>query len=228
MQPKHFWILAAFALIASCGGNEDPAATAGSAADAPVAVEDIAAGAEVPETEVATAAEVPAATNVAANDSGVSPTSARFQLGTHYNRLSPTQPTSSSPDKVEVAEIFWYGCPHCFAFDPYVKSWVSSKPDYVSFVRVPAVWNPLVRTHAQAFYAAEALGKGEEMHDALFREIHDNQNLLDTQDEAPSVSSASSASTPPRSRARGSRSPCTRSCSARTSSAGATRSRACR
>ena len=82
-----------------------------------------------------------------------------------------------------MAEIFWYGCPHCFAFDPYVKSWVSSKPDYVSFVRVPAVWNPLVRMHAQAFYTAEALGKGDEMHDALFREIHDNQNMLDTQDK---------------------------------------------
>ena len=61
-----------------------------------------------------------------------------------------------------------------------MKSWVAKKPEYVSFVRVPAVWNPLVRTHAQMFYAAEALGKGAEMHDAFFKEIHDNKNLLDT------------------------------------------------
>jgi protein dithiol oxidoreductase (disulfide-forming) len=182
MHPRQLLVLAAFALIASCGGNGDPAVTGDEASDAPVAVEDIAAGAEVPESEDAPAAPpAPAATSVAANDEGASPTSARFQLGTHYNRLSPTQPTSSSPDKVEVAEIFWYGCPHCFAFDPYVKSWESKKPDYASFVRVPAVWNPLVRMHAQAFYTAEALGKGAEMHDAFFREIHDNQNLLDTQ-----------------------------------------------
>jgi thiol:disulfide interchange protein DsbA len=179
MQPRHYWILTAFALIAGCGGSGEPAANQ-PAAQAPVAAEDIAAGAEVPETEVATAVPAPATTSLAANESGVSPTSARFQLGTHYDRLSPTQPTSSSPDKVEVTEIFWYGCPHCFAFDPYVKSWVAKKPEYVSFVRVPAVWNPLVRTHAQMFYTAEALGKGAEMHDTFFKEIHDNQNLLDT------------------------------------------------
>jgi thiol:disulfide interchange protein DsbA len=181
MHPRQFLVLTAFVLVASCGGNGDPAAPEGSSSDEPVAVEDIAAGAELPESaDVADAEPAPAATSVAANDSSASPTSPRFQLGTHYNRLSPTQPTSSSPDKVEVAEIFWYGCPHCFAFDPFVKSWESSKADYVSFVRVPAVWNPLVRTHAQAFYTAEALGKGAEMHDAFFREIHDNQNLLDT------------------------------------------------
>lgn len=181
MHPRHLLALAAFALLASCGGGE-PAAGNGSATGAPVAVEDIAAGAAVPESEgEAAAADAPAAaTSVEATDSGVSPTSARFQLGSQYNRLSPTQPTSSSPDKVEVAEIFWYGCPHCYAFDPDVKKWEAKKPDYVSFVRVPAVWNPLVRMHAQAFYTAEALGKGAEMHDAFFREIHDNHNLLDT------------------------------------------------
>jgi thiol:disulfide interchange protein DsbA len=180
MQPRHFWILVASAFVAACGGNGDPAANQGAAADAPVAVEDIAAGAAVPESEAASEAPVPAATSVVANVAGAAPTSARFQLGTHYERLSPTQPTSSSPDKVEVAEIFWYGCPHCFAFDPYVRSYESRKPDYVSFVRIPAVWNPLVKMHAQAFYTAEALGKGAEMHEPFFKEIHENQNLLDT------------------------------------------------
>jgi thiol:disulfide interchange protein DsbA len=181
MQPRHLQILAAFALVTGCGGTGDPAAN--QSPEAPVAVEDIAAGAEVPEGEEESDAPAPAATSVVASDLGTAPTSTRFQLGTHYNRLSPTQPTSSSPDKVEVAEIFWYGCPHCFTFDPYVRSWESTKADYVSFVRVPAVWNPLVRIHAQAFYTAEALGKGEEMHEPLFEEIHDNQNLLDTQEK---------------------------------------------
>jgi thiol:disulfide interchange protein DsbA len=179
MQPRRLWIIAAFALLAGCG-NGDPAVQ-GKAAEAPVAVEDIAAGAVVPESEdPADEAPAPAATSVAVNPSGVAPTSARFQLGTHYNRLSPTQPTSSGPEKVEVAEIFWYGCPHCFAFDPLLQSWLAKKPEYVSFVRVPAVWNPLVRMHGQMFYTAEVLGKGAEMHDALFKEIHDNHDLLDT------------------------------------------------
>ncbi|MBH97607.1 MAG: disulfide bond formation protein DsbA [Rhodospirillaceae bacterium] len=104
-----------------------------------------------------------------------------FQLGTHYDRLTPTQPTSSSPDQIEVAEIFWYGCPHCYTFDPYLESWKSDLPANVNFVRIPAVWNPLIQLHARAYYAAEALGKAEEMHAPFFREIHINGNYLDTE-----------------------------------------------
>ncbi len=64
-----------------------------------------------------------------------------------------------------------------------MKSWVASKPEYVSFVRVPVVWSDVAKTHARAFYTAEALGKVGAMHDALFREIHDNHDLLDTEDK---------------------------------------------
>ncbi len=105
---------------------------------------------------------------------------AEFELGTHYNRLTPTQPTSSGPQQVEVAEIFWYGCPHCYNFDPMLQEWEAARPEYVSFVRVPAVWNPLVRFHAQAFYTAQVLGKGAEMHEPLFAEIHEFGNYLDS------------------------------------------------
>jgi thiol:disulfide interchange protein DsbA len=115
------------------------------------------------------------------SDSAGAPTAGRFVLGTHYTRLSPTQPTSSNPDQVEVAEIFWYGCPHCFDFDAYLKPWEARKAEYVNFVRIPAVWNPLLQMHARAFYTAEALGKGAEMHDAFFREMHERGNALDTE-----------------------------------------------
>jgi thiol:disulfide interchange protein DsbA len=169
-------------MLAACGGTQGTdnggPATGDPAASQPAAADELAAGSEQVEAEGDAVA-----TSAAAVDNGASPTSARFELGTHYNRLSPAQPTSSSPDEVEVAEIFWYGCPHCFAFDPYVKAWVGRKPEYVSFVRIPAVWNPLLRLHARAFYTAEALGKGAEMHDPLFREIHENHNMLDTEDK---------------------------------------------
>jgi protein dithiol oxidoreductase (disulfide-forming) len=95
--------------------------------------------------------------------------------------LTPTQPTSSGPDQVEVTEVFWYGCPHCFAFEPYLEAWQADKADYINFVRVPAVWNPTLRLHAQAFYTAEVLGKGAEMHSPMFQEIHVNGNYLDTE-----------------------------------------------
>jgi thiol:disulfide interchange protein DsbA len=106
------------------------------------------------------------------------PATGRFALGTHYTRLSPTQPTSSNADQIEVCEVFWYGCPHCFEFDPHLKRWLETKPSNVNFVRVPAVWNPLLQLHARAFYTAEALGKGAEMHDEFFREIHERRNTL--------------------------------------------------
>ena len=182
MGLRSFLILTALAL-ASCGGGSPPAATK----SAPPATEDIAAGNTVPEEAEPPSAEpseTPAPPPAASNEAAVAaPTSARFQLGKHYMRLSPTQPTSSPPDKVEVAEVFWYGCPHCYALDPSVKSWVASKPEYVSFVRVPVVWSDVTKTHARAFYAAEALGKTGAMHDSMFREIHDNRDLLDTEDK---------------------------------------------
>ena len=168
--------------VASCGGGNPPAPTK----SAPPATEDIAAGKTVPDEVEPPSAEPEAAAPApaASNEANVgAPTSARFQLGKHYSRLSPTQPTSSPPDKVEVAEIFWYGCPHCYALDPAVKSWVASKPEYVSFVRVPVVWSDVAKTHARAFYTAEALGKIGAMHEALFREIHDQHDLLDTEDK---------------------------------------------
>ncbi|MFO7285741.1 MAG: thiol:disulfide interchange protein DsbA/DsbL [Gammaproteobacteria bacterium] len=108
------------------------------------------------------------------------PASARFELGVHYQRLSPTQPTSSSPEQVEVAEVFWYGCPHCNDFEPYLARWLARKSSAIAFVRIPAMWNDLLRLHARAYYTAEALGKLDEMHSAFFAEIHERGNPLDS------------------------------------------------
>ena len=108
-------------------------------------------------------------------------TSERFELGRHYDRLSPTQPTSSGPEQIEVAEIFWYGCPHCYTFDPYLEAWKGDLDPDVSFVRVPAVWNPLLQLHARAYYTAEVLGITDEIHTPIFREIHVNGNPLNSE-----------------------------------------------
>ena len=166
MPFKKLWILAALA-VAGCGGADDPAVQTD-----PAVIEDPAA-----ESEAAAAADAELAANALADG----PATGRFEMGVHYQRLSPTQPTSSSPDQVEVCEVFWYGCPHCFNFDPYLARWQETKPDYVNFVRVPAVWNPLLQLHARAFYTAEALGKGAQMHDEFFRELHERGNMLDTE-----------------------------------------------
>ena len=124
--------------------------------------------------EAAQSEALPAAAQLAQADT-------RFELGTHYQLLTPTQPTGSGPDEVEVAEVFWYGCPHCYAFEPYLEAWQPAAANYIRFVRIPAVWNPTLRLHAQLFYTAEALGKLEEMHAAIFREIHVGGNYLDSE-----------------------------------------------
>lgn len=106
------------------------------------------------------------------------PAERQFELGTHFERLSPTQPTSSGPDQIEVAEVFWYACPHCYTFDPYLEGWKEDLAADVSFVRIPALWNELLQLHGRIYYTAEALGKLDEMHADIFREIHVNRNGL--------------------------------------------------
>lgn len=114
------------------------------------------------------------------------PTSARFKEGTHYHKVVPAQPTNVAPGKVEVAEVFWYGCAHCFSLDPALESWRTKKPDYIEFVRIPAMWNDTTRMHARLFYTVELLGKLDTLHPLIFREIHVNGNALNTVDKISS------------------------------------------
>jgi thiol:disulfide interchange protein DsbA len=108
----------------------------------------------------------------------------KYQEGTHFARLVPTQPTVGGADKIEVAEIFWYGCAHCYDFEAYVNRWLETKPANVSFVRIPATWNPLVSLHAQLYYTEEVLvnnGKianPEQFRAAVFAEYHRRGNRL--------------------------------------------------
>jgi thiol:disulfide interchange protein DsbA len=111
------------------------------------------------------------------------PTSARFKEGAHYHKIVPAQPTNVAPGKVEVAEVFWYGCAHCFSLDPALESWRGKAPSYIEFVRIPAMWNDATRMHARVFYTVELLGKLDELHSLIFREIHVNGNTLSTLDK---------------------------------------------
>jgi len=98
--------------------------------------------------------------------------------GTNYKVIAPAQPTDASPGKVEVIEMFWYGCPHCFALDPIIESWRKNKAPYIEFVRVPVMWGEAHRAHARLFYTLQALGKLEELHAAVFNEIQSTGDSL--------------------------------------------------
>jgi thiol:disulfide interchange protein DsbA len=104
-----------------------------------------------------------------------------FTEGTHYRVLKPAVSTSVPPGMVEVTEVFWYACGHCYLLEPGLDGWArSKKPSYVQLTRLPAVWNPLVKMHARIFYTSELLGKLPQLHSEAFREINVKGNRLDT------------------------------------------------
>lgn len=84
------------------------------------------------------------------------------------------------PGKIEVREFFWYGCPHCNRLEPFIATWLRTKPADVNFIRTPAAVNPVWESNARGYYTAEALGLAEKTHSALFQAIHvAHQQLFD-------------------------------------------------
>lgn len=87
--------------------------------------------------------------------------------------------TTTSGDKIEVMELFWFGCGHCFALEPKVKSWLKNKPANASFKKVPAVFSARWEFHARAYYTMEALGVLEQAEDAFFNRLHVARKPID-------------------------------------------------
>jgi protein dithiol oxidoreductase (disulfide-forming) len=102
------------------------------------------------------------------------------EQGVHYKLLQPAQPTSVAPGKVEVVEVFWYACGHCYLLEPKLEAWdKKGRPANAQLVRLPATWNPLLKTHARVFYTAELLGR-QDLGPDIWREINVKRNRLDT------------------------------------------------
>jgi thiol:disulfide interchange protein DsbA len=96
-----------------------------------------------------------------------------------YKKLPTAQPTRTG-DKIEVLEVFWYGCPHCYHFEPVINKWLEEKADYIEFVRMPGVLGKNWLPHARAFYAAEKIGILDIIHKPLFDAIHkDKRKIID-------------------------------------------------
>jgi thiol:disulfide interchange protein DsbA len=92
--------------------------------------------------------------------------------GKNYRTVA-TPPKPDNPKRITVEEFFWYGCPHCFHFEPEVEAWLKTKPADVDFVRVPnTLGRPIGELHERAFYIAEVLGILDKTHRPLFEAIH--------------------------------------------------------
>lgn len=96
-----------------------------------------------------------------------------------YTSIKPVQPTQS-PDKIEMVEVFWYGCSHCYRFEPHLEAWRKNLPEDVVFRRVPGVLNKDWIPHARAYFAAEKMGVVDKMHTPLFKALHLSQRRIYT------------------------------------------------
>ncbi len=194
-------LLVAAAVLSGCGrhagqGNQaaaagakpaDVAAVAVKPDSAPVGSGDRATGM----TEESESADLPtglspvAAAVAQGTPASTTPIPGKWVDGQNYTTLVPAQPTGVAANHVEVVEVFWYGCGHCFHLDPTLEDWrKNGKAPYVDFVRVPVIWGEVHKAHARLFYTLMALGKLEALHSEVFREIHVNNNMLVGQEPA--------------------------------------------
>ena len=104
-----------------------------------------------------------------------------FIEGQHYERISPAVKTATT-DGIEIVEVFWYGCPHCFDFEPHINEWVGNKADDINFKRMPAIFNKSWVPHARAYYTAEILGVLDRIHPELFKALHEKRQQIMTEE----------------------------------------------
>lgn len=100
----------------------------------------------------------------------------QYTEGVEYQRVA--EQATDSGDKIEVLEFFWYGCGHCYKFEPILTSWLKTKAANIEFIRVPAVFRPDWKVHARTYYALQAMGLGEKYHTAIFDGLHKKKAKL--------------------------------------------------
>ena len=105
-----------------------------------------------------------------------------IEAGKQYVELSSAVAVSK-PGKIEVVELFWYGCPHCYHFEPTINPWVAKLPDDVNFVRVPAMFGGVWDLHGQMFIALQTMAVEPKVHAAVFEAIQKGGKKLASPDE---------------------------------------------
>ena len=105
-----------------------------------------------------------------------------LEAGKTYVELTNPVPVSV-PGKIEVVELFWYGCPHCYAFEPTINPWVEKLPSDVNFKRIPAMFGGPWDAHGQLFLTLEAMGVEHKVHNAVFDAIQKQGKRLTKPEE---------------------------------------------
>ena len=103
--------------------------------------------------------------------------SAEYKLGRDYRLVDSPLPVKRD-GVVEVTESFWYGCAHCYSFEPAINNWKSKLSDDVKFSKMPITWGGIHQLHASLYYTIEALKLDPSTHSAVFVTIHKEGNFL--------------------------------------------------
>ncbi len=112
-----------------------------------------------------------------------------FQAGKQYVELNSPVPVSK-PGQIEVVELFWYGCPHCYQFESTINPWVEQLPDDVNFLRIPAMFGGAWNVHGQLFITLENMQVEQKVHTAVFEALHKQGKKLATPEEMVELLSA--------------------------------------
>ena len=101
-------------------------------------------------------------------------------LDKEYKLIDPAQPQPATVKGVEVLEFFNYACPHCYDFEPHLKTWLKNRPKNVEFRYVPAVFNERMIPLAKIYYTLEEMALLDSLHEKVYGAIHQKQlNLTD-------------------------------------------------
>jgi protein dithiol oxidoreductase (disulfide-forming) len=106
------------------------------------------------------------------------------QIGVDFDRTVQTITPEAPANKIEVIELFWYGCGHCHHMEQPLGAWVKKLPSDVVFKRVPGLPQPAWAPMAKTYYAMETLGILEKLHTPLFEAIHTKKVLNPTDEKA--------------------------------------------
>ncbi len=109
-----------------------------------------------------------------------------WKEGVNYEKLAAPQPTDNA-DKIEVRELFWYACPHCYRLEPTLHEWLKEKPADVEFVRMPAILGPNWELLARAYYTAEILGVLDKVHEPIFERLHKERKRIRTPEDVRAI-----------------------------------------
>lgn len=107
---------------------------------------------------------------------------ADYSAGIHYFQLAAPQVVQTG-DQIEVLELFWYGCPHCFKLEPVLEKWLKTKPKNAAYVRQPTILRDTWGFHARVYFTFEALNLVQKLHGKFFDELHNRKNRIRTNEQ---------------------------------------------